>query len=217
MTIRAGALAAALCLLAAGCRSAPPRMHFRLEVGPEPVRTIVGFIEGTDGPGPGYDVAVYDEDGDGVPETRKSTPYEVHLSETDIRRYTAPAVTLRHHGLECEINFAFGLDELRETPGDRTEMRFEWYVWDVGTDHAALFSDGLLVLTSTREKVETTRIGPPFCWEMEADQLGPSAVVRARLTDSAGSELSAVFRGEDRVGPRITIPGEAFGTEGEFG
>jgi hypothetical protein len=194
-------------------------LHFRIEVGVEPVKEITGYLDETQGTGKGYDVAVCDLDGDGKPEHRGSRVVKYHVGTPVWAEVTQPAIKFEHAGRSFAIylNTFWGQKEI---PADGTAL--VPLAWDAAREDGLVeFKRGTcrayLDLAAAR-KAKPVRIGPPFHWVIGTRVRGPHAFVTAALSDESGTRLSfgrrdgATIRPTVRIlsedGPAVTILGD---------
>lgn len=163
---------------------------FRLVVGDEKPLTVLGFIDESGGTGRGYDRAVLDLDGDGVPESlQEFTSLEPFFGEGE----RAPLVFLRIvHGEATYELTVHGLSGPARRSGD---YHSSWSVRRAGL--ALSFMSSRSPLHDSLEQAKTgkpIRLGGPFRFRARTRIEGPNAVLDVNLQDSMAGELNGATR-----------------------
>jgi hypothetical protein len=218
----------AICLLVAALFAAPaladepPRpvskraKFFRLVVGADDPLTALGFIDESRGTGRGFDRAVLDLDGDGVPE---SVQEFVGIEPFLVDGATVPQVFLRvRHGEATYHLTVYGLYDPPRRSGDYHSA------WSVSrTDLVLSFMSSRAPLHDSLAKAKAgkpIRLGGPFTFRARTRVEGPKAVLDVSLRDPMRGNLNAVVRKGVKEHIRVRIcRGEAVVAEGrvEYG
>jgi hypothetical protein len=210
--------------IAGGEEAAPvseKALWFRIVLGTEPEREVLGFLDETKGTGKGYDVAVVDGDGDGSPETRGSHTLTIHWGPGREETHEQPAASLEHAGRHWSLTFETYHSELSVGPGLTTLVSFDWSAWAEET--WVHFINGRVRMYTSLEaarKARPNRLAAPFRWAVGVGTRGPSALVTAALDDAAGARLRIAGRGDDDIRTSLRIlrkDGAAEEVVGDYG
>lgn len=183
---------------------APASAHalfFRLEVGVKPGRIVTGWLDERKGTGTGYDVAVVDLDGDGVPETVEECP-DMKLAGTGKTR-PAPRITVPDGGTTWVVDLRYSGLSSRKAP---TRTYFQWsvtsgklYAWFIN-GHISFYPSA-----AAAKAAPPTRIGPPFHFELSAATRGAKSLVRVALKDGNGCSMRLARRNDKVIRPNVKL------------
>jgi hypothetical protein len=215
------ALAAAILLAAAQADGAPVSrqpLHFRIEVGLDPVKEIRGFLDESKGTGTGYDVALFDLDGDGVPESRGTDSVRIHFGEGRIEERWRPELRFEHGGADWWVWIATDHRPPRAREDGAAVVGFSWAAsTDGGFAHFINGEFRAYPDAKAASAADPIRIGRPLHWVLGSKKWGPRAVVTAALSDSNGAWLRIADREDEQVRAAVRILGTGKALVGEYG
>jgi hypothetical protein len=214
-------LALALSLLAAPALAGDPgddgKLHFKVEIGTDPVRTVHGYLE-PPAPGSNMCAAFLDFDGDWHYEaTQVITLGENRNTGEPLPN---PKVRFETEGMDWELEL-FGLFLRADTAGGTITTSVRWKV-TMG-DAYAWFINGHGLVYRTAEaarKGKAIRLGPPFRFDVKASTRGPDALVTVGLKDANGCTLRMLRAGKATRSPAFVLAndgGQVFEEDLSFG
>ncbi|MBD3161783.1 MAG: hypothetical protein GF328_06725, partial [Candidatus Latescibacteria bacterium] len=169
--MRGAVLLGALLLLApaGGAEEAAPvserPLWFSFELVGEPARVVFGYLDETKGTGRGYDVAVFDADGDGEPVTRGSHEVRLHRGPGDVISRREPGLDIRLPDRLWQVMFEIEWGGVTRRGEGVFEVGFSWVTSvDGGFVH---FINGAARVYDTPDaarEAKPNRLGPPFHW-----------------------------------------------------
>lgn len=163
--------------------------HFSLVVGAKDPRTVLGFFDESAGSGKGYDRAVLDLDGDGIPESVQDFS-SAHVFTGGPQ---GPAATLhvKHDGATFWLTI-YGLSDRGPA---RADYHSSWTVEKDGVAASCMSCRTPLYTTpEAAREGKPIRMGPPVSFDVRPRIEGPKAVLAVTLEGPMGGNLNRAFR-----------------------
>jgi len=176
---------------------------FRLVVGGEKPRTIVGFVDESRGTGKGYNRFVIDWDGNGTPEAIFAFP---PARDWETGKFV-PSPTLKLRMGETRLGLElYGLAFPEEGEGGERRVWMNWTVREGAFSARFINGQGRLYPSAdAAERGTPIHLGPPFRFDVNSTTRGPEALISVGLKDANDATLRVAGNETERkISVRLT-------------